>query len=62
MKPALVVAKKERNALAMKIALAVAKKERNAPAVVVVKTAQQKTLVHVDVKMANAPVKKPDAK
>ena len=46
----------------MKPALVVAKKERNAPAVVVVKTAQQKTLVHVDVKMANAPVKKPDAK
>ena len=52
MKPAPVVAKKEKNALAMKIA----------PVVVDVKTAMQKTLALVVVKMANAHAKKTVAK
>ena len=73
MKPAPVVAKKEKNALAMKIAPVVAKKERNAPVVVKmvknapvvvdVKTVMQKTLALVVVKMmANAHAKKTVAK
>ena len=63
MKPAPVVAKKERNALAMKIAPVVAKKVKNAPVVVDVKTAMQKTLALVVVKMmANAHAKKTVAK